>query len=170
MKKINITAFKSVWDNRKTTNIKIIDVRMPLEFKESHVVEALNMPLSTLGSRKDALASADEIYILCKSGARSCEAADITKDLDAEIYVVDGGTDAWLKAGYPVMEQKVVLPLMRQVFLAAGVLVLLGSLGAMFINDNLIYIAVFVGMGLTLSGLSGWCGMAKFLALMPWNR
>ena len=28
----------------------------------------------------------------------------------------------------------------------------------------------FVGAGLTFAGVSGWCGMAKLLAFMPWNR
>jgi hypothetical protein len=29
---------------------------------------------------------------------------------------------------------------------------------------------VFVGAGLTFAGISGFCGMAHLLALMPWNR
>ena len=28
----------------------------------------------------------------------------------------------------------------------------------------------FVGAGLTFAGATGYCGMAKLLALMPWNR
>ncbi|MDR8242161.1 DUF2892 domain-containing protein, partial [Acinetobacter baumannii] len=28
----------------------------------------------------------------------------------------------------------------------------------------------FVGAGLMLAGMTGWCGMAKLLAVMPWNR
>ena len=28
----------------------------------------------------------------------------------------------------------------------------------------------FFGAGLFVAGVSGWCGMAKMLALMPWNR
>jgi hypothetical protein len=28
----------------------------------------------------------------------------------------------------------------------------------------------FVGLGLMMAGLTGWCGMAKLLAYMPWNK
>ncbi len=31
-------------------------------------------------------------------------------------------------------------------------------------------VPAFVGAGLTFAGITGWCGMAKLLALMPWNR
>jgi len=28
----------------------------------------------------------------------------------------------------------------------------------------------FVGCGLMFAGISGWCGMAKLLGAMPWNK
>jgi hypothetical protein len=28
----------------------------------------------------------------------------------------------------------------------------------------------FVGAGLTFAGISGFCGMARLLAVMPWNK
>jgi len=28
----------------------------------------------------------------------------------------------------------------------------------------------FVGAGLTFAGVSGFCGMARLLAVMPWNK
>ncbi|MCD8500103.1 MAG: DUF2892 domain-containing protein [Gammaproteobacteria bacterium] len=28
----------------------------------------------------------------------------------------------------------------------------------------------FVGLGLMFAGITGWCGMAKLLAKMPWNQ
>ena len=31
-------------------------------------------------------------------------------------------------------------------------------------------IPAFIGSGLVFAGASGWCGMAKLLARMPWNR
>ena len=31
-------------------------------------------------------------------------------------------------------------------------------------------LAAFVGAGLTVAGTTGWCGMARLLAVMPWNR
>jgi hypothetical protein len=31
-------------------------------------------------------------------------------------------------------------------------------------------LAAFVGAGLAFAGLTGFCGMARLLALAPWNR
>jgi rhodanese-related sulfurtransferase len=62
------------------------------------------------------------------------------------------------------------LPLMRQVQIAAGLLVLLGVVLAVTVAPAFIGLSAFVGAGLTFAGLSGWCGMAQLLALMPWNR
>jgi hypothetical protein len=33
-----------------------------------------------------------------------------------------------------------------------------------------ILLSWFVGAGLVFAGVSGFCGMARLLALMPWNR
>jgi hypothetical protein len=55
---------------------------------------------------------------------------------------------------------------MRQVQIASGPLVLLGTLVA----PALYGIAGFVGAGLVFAGDSGFCGMADMLARMPWNR
>jgi hypothetical protein len=34
----------------------------------------------------------------------------------------------------------------------------------------LIWLTIFVGAGLTVAGVTGFCGMARLLALLPWNR
>jgi hypothetical protein len=31
-------------------------------------------------------------------------------------------------------------------------------------------LSAFVGAGLMFAGVSGWCGMARLLGVMPWNR
>jgi len=59
---------------------------------------------------------------------------------------------------------------MRQVHLAAGLLALAGALGSLFWKPEMVWLAVLVGAGLTVSGATGFCGMARFLGLMPWNR
>ena len=59
---------------------------------------------------------------------------------------------------------------MRQVQIAAGSLVLLGLILSQTVAPAWILLCWFVGAGLTFAGLSGFCGMARLLALMPWNR
>ena len=31
-------------------------------------------------------------------------------------------------------------------------------------------LSAFVGAGLTFAGVTGFCGLARLLAIMPWNR
>ena len=59
---------------------------------------------------------------------------------------------------------------MRQVQIAAGSLVLLGAVLGAFVAPGFYLLSAFVGGGLLFAGVSGFCGMAQLLALMPWNR
>jgi rhodanese-related sulfurtransferase len=62
------------------------------------------------------------------------------------------------------------LPIMRQVQIAAGLLVLLGIALAVLVSPWFMALPAFVGAGLVLAGLTGFCGMANLLRHMPWNR
>ena len=59
---------------------------------------------------------------------------------------------------------------MRQVQIAAGSLVLAGVLLGAFVAPGFYALSGFVGAGLLFAGVSGFCGMARLLAVMPWNR
>ena len=39
-----------------------------------------------------------------------------------------------------------------------------------WVAPDWILLSWFVGAGLVFAGVSGFCGMARLLALMPWNR
>ena len=54
--------------------------------------------------------------------------------------------------------------------IAAGLLVLTGVLLGTFVAAPWYGLAGFVGAGLTFAGATGFCGMARLLMLMPWNR
>lgn len=61
--------------------------------------------------------------------------------------------------------------MMQQVQIAAGGLVLLGiTLSLILSNWWFVALSAFVGAGLVFAGSTGYCGMAKVLAKMPWNR
>ena len=62
------------------------------------------------------------------------------------------------------------LPLMRQVQIAAGSLALLGVILGYAVSSAFFLLSGFVGAGLILAGVTGFCGMARLLAIMPWNR
>ncbi len=54
--------------------------------------------------------------------------------------------------------------------IAAGVLILLGVLLGYTVNGGFFLLSGAVGAGLTFAGVTGFCGMARLLATMPWNR
>ena len=61
------------------------------------------------------------------------------------------------------------LPLNRQVQITAGIIIVLGIVLTQLMSWLFIIIPLFIGCGLIFAGISGWCGMASLLALMPWN-
>jgi hypothetical protein len=78
---------------------------------------------------------------------------------------------AWLEAGLEVERQPVrVISLERQVRIAAGTLVLMGTLLGFLLHPAYLAISGFVGAGLIFAGVSDKCGMAMLLARMPWNQ
>jgi rhodanese-related sulfurtransferase len=88
-----------------------------------------------------------------------------------ETYILEGGIDAWKKAGLPVaLDRKAPLPTMRQVQIVAGSLVALGTVLGATVAPAFYALSAFVGIGLVFAGVTGICGMERILALMPWNR
>ena len=77
---------------------------------------------------------------------------------------------AWAEAGLPTNSLTSRMPIMRQVLLSAGVLILTSFALAFSVHPSFIFLAAFVGAGLTFAGVTGWCGMAFVLAKMPWNK
>jgi NitT/TauT family transport system permease protein len=57
-----------------------------------------------------------------------------------------------------------------KMFAALTLLVLTGVLLSIFVAPLWIALAGFVGAGLSFAGMTGWCGMAQLLGMMPWNR
>ena len=160
----------------RNPNLAVIDVRTPVEFAEVHVPEARNYPLDELRPKtiveSEGLPSNEPIYILCRSGTRATKAAErFAKDGYNQAVVVQGGTLAWIEAGFPVTRTKVkVISLERQVRIAAGSLVLMGVLLGWFVNRGFFGLSAFVGAGLVFAGVTDFCGMGLLLAKLPWNK
>jgi rhodanese-related sulfurtransferase len=155
-------------------DLELIDVRTPVEFQEVHITGARNVPLDRLNPAELAArpnASGRTLYVVCRSGSRGRQACEkLAAAGAAQVVNVDGGTLAWQKAGFPVVRGKAVMSLERQVRIAAGLLVLLGTALGFFVHPYWIGLAAFVGAGLVFAGLTDTCGMGMLLARMPWNR
>ncbi len=155
--------------------VDLIDVRTPAEYREVHIDFARLVPLESLDPRTviaGRSSKADEpLYVVCRSGARARRACEmIVERGGANVVVLEGGTLAWEKAGLAVVRGKKTVSLERQVRIAAGSLVLIGSLLGACVHPAFIGIAAFVGAGLIFAGVTDRCGMALLLARMPWNQ
>lgn len=90
---------------------------------------------------------------------------------DGRAYQLEGGLQAWKRAGLPtVTDRNAPLPIMRQMQIAAGSLVLLGVVLATLVSPWFMALSAFVGAGLIVAGVTGFCAMANLLQHMPWNR
>jgi rhodanese-related sulfurtransferase len=147
----------------------LIDIRGRDEHARERIQGAENHPIESLTT----LGGDNRIAIFhCRSGQRTAmHATKLAEAASCEAYIVEGGIEAWKKAGLPVARDRhQPIEIQRQVMIAAGSLVLLGVLLGQFVASELYAVPAFVGVGLTFAGMTGWCGMAKLLALMPWNR
>lgn len=148
----------------------LVDVREADEHAREHVVGSLSNPLSRLVPVEPPAGKA--IIFHCRSGARTAaNAVRLAGVAACDAYILEGGLDAWKKAGLPVaVDRGQPLEIMRQVQIVAGSLVLLGVVLGIWVTPAFLGLSAFVGVGLAFAGISGWCGMARLLALMPWNR
>jgi rhodanese-related sulfurtransferase len=148
----------------------LVDIRESDEHARERVPGALNRPLANLGSLQTGDAKA--VIFHCRSGARTAANAQrLAAAADCQAYILEGGIDAWKKAGLPIAaDRSQPIEIMRQVQITAGGLVLLGVVLGTWMAPAFYGLSAFVGAGLMFAGVSGWCGMAKMLALMPWNR
>ena len=156
----------------QTRGAVLVDIRQHDEHAREHIPGALCHPLTALEGASLAL-EAPAIVYHCRSGMRTAAnaAALAAAGGGRPAYLLEGGLEGWKQAGLATrLDRKVPIDIMRQVQIAAGLLILLGVLGSLFIAPALIGLAGFVGLGLTFAGVTGFCGMARLLALMPWNR
>ena len=155
-------------------NVELIDVRTPVEYREVHVGCARNVPLDQLDAAKIAAGRSQPsqpLYVICRSGSRGKQACE--KFLAAgytNVVNVEGGTQAWDQAGLAVVRGQKAISLERQVRIAAGSLVLIGSLLGYFAHPYWLGLSAFVGAGLVFAGVTDTCGMGMLLARMPWNQ
>jgi len=148
---------------------KLIDVRSSAEFATGHIPGAVNVPMEQVEARTADIGSGP-VVLICEAGTR---ASIVAGWLAAKqpVSVLAGGTAAWRKSAFPLVAcAPCRWTLERQVRLAAGSIVLLATILTVLVSPRWLYLAMFIGAGLTFAGATNICGMAVVLARMPWNR
>lgn len=153
-------------------NTILIDVRETTEYQQEHISGAISVPLSTLDTHDFTQYTGKKVIIHCLMGGRGVKACEkIAGKCDSLLHLT-GGLQAWKQAGYAtiVAEGKKNIPLMQQVQITIGTMLILLALLSFLISKNFIILILLIGMGLIFSGLTGFCGLALLLAKMPWNH
>lgn len=93
--KIDAATAKEAFDTQ--TDITIIDVRTEGEYSGGHVIDAINIPLDVVGkSVAEQFPNKDEkLYLYCRSGNRSAQAAKILVEMGYTNVYDFGGIINW---------------------------------------------------------------------------
>ncbi len=148
----------------------LLDVRSPIEFGTEHIEGSLNLPLGELEERFDEVPRNTGLIVICRSGKRAERAAFTLMGRGFQPQVLEGGLEAWKKAGLPVKIGKKRLSIERQIQLIVGSGVLTGVLLGVLVNPWFLIIPGFFGAGLTFAGMTGTCALGILLGMAPWNK
>ena len=171
MTKVQKLDAKSVEAMQRENKAVLIDVRSPGEILGGEIPNSVVMPFDLVSAKRlhDTVGDGKKVVFVCRSGVRAAQAAEaVANSMDA--VVLEGGIDEWKNSGLPVTEGRNVIPLDRQVQITVGSLILLTVLLTYFVSMAFLIFPGLMGAGLLFAGLSGSCGMARVLLMMPWNK
>jgi rhodanese-related sulfurtransferase len=81
----------------------LLDVREDDEWAGGHAPQAVHVPMSQLIARLDELPTDRPISVVCHVGGRSAQVTAYLLQRGFDARSVDGGMDAWERAGLPVV-------------------------------------------------------------------
>lgn len=163
---------KEAHQKRDDPETLFLDVRTPAEIRECSMGECTCVPHDKVAHCPDLdqLDRDRALVLVCGSGKRAEMAGKALAEKGfTNLKVMEGGMQGWKEDDLPVKEGKTVMSLERQVRIAAGALVAVGSLLAFF-NPAWLVLPAFVGCGLIFAGLTDSCAMGTLIAKMPWNQ
>src|ERR1700757_1226601 len=88
----------------------LLDVREDDEWAAGHAPEAVHVRLGELGARAGELPRDREVYVICRSGARSAYAAQALAGAGWMTVNVSDGMTGWAVAGRPMISETGAAP------------------------------------------------------------
>ena len=137
----------------------LVDIRESDEHVREKIAGAHRLPLSKLDESDLARHEGNAVIFHCKSGARTVSNASLLAEKAGgacEAYIIEGGLDAWKKAGLPVVaDRRHSIELQRQVQIGAGSLAFFGTMLGLLASSWFFAVPAFVGAGLMVAGAAG---------------
>lgn len=86
-----------------TAGALLLDVREQDEWDAGHAPDAVHVPLHQVPARLAELPTDRPVDVVCHFGGRSAQATAFLLQRGVDARNVDGGMDAWERAGLPVV-------------------------------------------------------------------
>ncbi len=87
---------------KETPRPFLLDVREQVEFRAASIPGATLIPLGELNTKMNRLPKDKEIIVVCASGSRSSAAARQLIAAGYKVFNLQGGMNAWMRAGLPI--------------------------------------------------------------------
>jgi rhodanese-related sulfurtransferase len=89
-------------------NAVVIDVRSPEAFKQSHIIDAVSIPVSELNTNAKKLEKYKNkpIILVCNAGVESQKTAAFLLKQGYNAHSLAGGLRAWTEADMPLVKEK----------------------------------------------------------------
>jgi rhodanese-related sulfurtransferase len=81
----------------------LLDVRQPDEWEAGHAPTAVHIPMGELSDRAAEVPRERDVYVICRSGARSAQVTAALNNAGWQAHNVDGGMKRWAEAGRPLV-------------------------------------------------------------------
>ncbi len=163
---------------RRDEYTPVLDVRSVAEYRAGHIPGAQLIPIDALSEnalarafRRPLLRREETLYITCQAGPRALQAAERLEQAGlANLRLIDGGTQRWEQLGLPLERCGKAMSLERQVQIAIGSLLIFKVFLGFSVHELFFALTAIIGLGLIIAGTTRWCGLAKLIAQLPWNR
>jgi rhodanese-related sulfurtransferase len=83
----------------------LLDVREPDEWQAGHVPDAVHIPMGQLQERAGEIPQSTEVYVICRTGARSAQVTVALNNAGWQAKNVDGGMQRWAQADRPMVSE-----------------------------------------------------------------
>jgi rhodanese-related sulfurtransferase len=83
--------------------VQVVDTAPAPDWAGAHIPGAVNLPLLAIRSRAGELTTENPVIFVSEDGVRSAGAAGVATTIGfGEVYNLEGGTRAWIAAGFEV--------------------------------------------------------------------
>ena len=98
--RLSVAEVKDMVENGR---VQVVDERESGEYEKGHVPGAEHIAVASVFARRTELSRDKDIVFVCAVGQRSALACEMAAAAGlTRLYNLEGGTEAWIKEGYPI--------------------------------------------------------------------